>query len=419
LSGDRDMIIALKKYNRIIADEADDRLTVPHFLFLLSWLLKPFYLWESGTIQISDFVFILSFFAWVITRSGWILVDKRELPLLGFIVGTLIINGIYAAALRNAGFLISTAYYVYNFLVVIVMRDFLKNRTFLKALLLASILNLLVQLAILMMGKGSHLWGIYRFMGTFNDPNQFAFLMFTSFLVVYILSSYFKNFEMNRKKLLVLISFGLAFFFIFQGGSTGMLLGITSFLVMFVITFINSERTPVFMLLKALAIMLLVAAMIIAIATGFTATGIDSSVESNTFLISRLFQKMEKVEDGGMMAIIEERHIDNLINYPVYLIFGAGEGAHERFSSGYEVHSTLPALLFYYGLIPLIFLGIWLRLNLKGINKILLPAYLALLFESFTLANQRQPILWVIIVLGSLEYYNANKLRNYHIMANL
>ena len=403
-----------------MAGEADDKINVAHFLFLLSWLLKPIYLWESGTMQISDFVFLLAFVAWVIYRNGWASIDKKELPLLGFIFSTLIINGVYTLIYQNISFLLSTAYYVYNLLVVILMRDFIRNKVFLKALLWTSAFNLLTQLIVLFLGIGDYFWGIYRFMGTFNDPNQFAFSMFSSFLVVYILSSYIKEMEKNRKKLPVIFLFGLALYFIFQGGSTGMLLGITSFAIIFVLTFINSERTPAFMLLKVLALMLLVAVFIYAGVSGVSTTNIDASVESNTFLVYRLFEKINKVEGGGFMSLFDDRGIDKLFSHPMYLFFGAGEGGYFRFpGSNFEVHSTLLGILFYYGILPFVFLIKWLKMNLKNASRILIPAYLALLFESFTLANQRQPVLWVIIVLGSLEYKNPNELRKYRIMTEL
>lgn len=413
------MTITLDRERTILGSVADSKITIAHILFIVSWLLKPIYLWESGSMQVSDFVLVLSFLAWIVTRAGWVALDKKDLPLLAFIGGTFLVNGIYAIVLQNTGFLMSTAYYVYNFLVVILIRDFLANKVFLKALLWASAINMFTQLAVLFMGVGAYFWDI-RFMGTFNDPNQFAFSMFTSFLVVFILSSYFKDQEKHRKKLMVMLAFGLAFFFIFQGGSTGMLLGIATFGAMLVITFIYSERTPPFMPLRVLAFSLLAAVVIFTIVSGFSTANIDSSLESNTFLIFRLFEKIGKVEGGGFMALYNDRGIDKLITDPMYLLFGAGEGGYFRFpGSAFEVHSTLPGMLFYYGIIPFIFICVWLRENLKDTSKVLIPAYLALLIESFTLANQRQPVVWVVIVLASLAYNRPNELRNFRMMTVL
>ncbi len=414
------MTLALNRRKTSIAGELDAKLDISHYLFLLFWVMKPLYFGPSGTMQISDFIFVLSVIAWIICHRGNIPLDKKDLPLLAFVFATLIINGIYTALHANTGFVMSTAYYVYNFAVVVLMRDFIKNKLFLKALLWASAFNLMLELAVLFLGTGRYAWGIYRFMGTFNDPNQFSFSMFTSFLIVYLLSSYFKDLEESRKKAVVLFVFVLAFFFIFKGSSTGMLLGIVTFSLLFALTFINSERTALFTLLKTLAIILLAVIVVYILLTGLSPGDINGSVESDSFLIVRLFSKANKVDGGGFMALIDERGIDKLFTNPLFLFFGAGEGGYWRFpGSEFEIHSTLLGILFYYGILPFILLMSWFKNNLKSVSRMAIPVYLALLFESFTLANQRQPALWVILVLGSLEYANAQELRKYRIVVKL
>ena len=350
-----------------------------------------------------------------------IVIDKIDLTLLGFVFSTMIINCAYA--INSADyylFMRSSAYYIYNFLFVIIVRDFVQSKPFLRFLLWASVFNLLLQLMVLLLGIGRYFWGIFRFMGTFNDPNQFSFSMFTSFLIVYILSSYFKDQEHNRKKLIVFMMFALATFFIIQGSSTGMLLGIVTFIVLFILSVINSERTPAFTLLKVCLVLLFAAILIFVLTRGFAPANVDGSIDSSSFLISRLFEKVDKVEGGGLMALMKERGIDKLFTNPMYLFFGAGEGGFLRFpNSVFEIHSTFPGILFYYGIFPFLLLCRWLWFNLKNINIILIPAYLALLVESFTLANQRQPAVWLIIILGSMEYINTHEPRKYRIVKQL
>ena len=414
------MLLALNRRKTGTAGELVAKLDISHFLFLFFWVMKPLYFGPSGTMQISDFIFVLSFIAWIFCHKGNISIDKKDLPLLAFVFATLIINGIYAALYGEISFVLSTAYYVYNLAVVVVMRDFIRNKLFLKALLWASAFNLMMELAVLFLGMGRYTWEMYRFMGTFNDPNQFSFSMFTSFLIVYLLSSYFKDLEKSRRKAVVLIVFALAFFFIFRGSSTGMLLGIATFSLLFAFTFISSERTPLFMFLKVLAIIMLAAVVVYVLLAGFSSGNINGSVESDSFLIVRLFEKADKVEGGGLMALIDERGIDKLFTNPLYLLFGAGEGGLWRFpGSEFEIHSTLLGILFYYGILPFILLMSWFKNNLKNVSRMAIPVFLALLFESFTLANQRQPALWVILVLGSLEYANAQELRKYRIVVRL
>ena len=183
----------------VTVPQSEHKLDVSHYLFLLFWLLKPFYLWDSGSMQISDFIFIISFIAWVVINRGNIVINEHNLYFIIFIACTFLINTIYMLVMKDLSYLISTFYYIYNFLVILVFSDFKNNKSFLKALLWASMLNLLFQLVMLSLGLGSYLWGDFRFMGTFNDPNQFSFSMFTSFLIIYILSQYFYKLSLKLK----------------------------------------------------------------------------------------------------------------------------------------------------------------------------------------------------------------------------
>lgn len=94
--------------------------------------------------------------------------------------------------------------------------------------------------------------------------------------------------------------------------------------------------------------------------------------------------------------------------YPEKILYGAGEGFWDRFELAYatnEIHSTVLGILFYYGVGPFVLLAIWVILNLRqcSFRSRTLLFYLPLLFECFFLANQRQPLLWMLIVLASVS----------------
>lgn len=397
------------------------RFTLAHAIFLLYWLLKPFYVWSSGQMQPADFVFVAAFLVWILLRRGSIVIDKREFSLIAFVAAASVINGVYFLLLRDKVLVYSIAYYVYCLLVVILVRDLMRCKPFLRGLMWVSALNLIVQLFVLLMGMGQYMWRGFRFMGTFNDPNQYAFSMFSSFILVFILASYFKELEKSRKKMLVLLIFFLAAYFIVQGGSTGMLLGLGAFVLLFLLTVFYSERTPAFQLLKMAALIVFALILVFVFVQGLDSVTVDASADSSSFLVSRLFEKADLVESGGIMRLFQDRALDKLVNYPIYLLFGSGEGAHGgRFGSQMnEVHSTFPGILFYYGIITFLILLYWIRGNLRNASRILIPVYLALLVESLTLAHQRQPAFWIIIMLGSLPYENPRALRKYRINTGL
>lgn len=411
----------LSNYLEISASQESDRLNISHILFLLFWLLKPFYLWESGSMQISDFVFLMSFAAWFVINRGNIFIDVHNLYFFFFITFTLVINAVYLYFFKDLSYLVSTLYYVYNFLVILIFSDFKHNRVFLKALLWTSVFNLFVQLALLTLGLGSYYWGNFRFMGSFNDPNQFSFSMFTSFLIIYLLAQYLYNHDSHSRFKTVLAAFALSFYFVVQGSSTGMLLGFIIFLLMMIISFINLEKTPAFVFLKFSGILLIASIILIVALMGFSGPSLDASPDSNSFLFFRVTQKLDILSGGGFDAVLKDRAMDKILTYPVYLILGAGEGSFvERFpESVSEIHSTFPGILFYYGIIPFMILCFWIWHQIKSIHLMLFPVYIALLMESLTLANQRQPAFWMIIILGSLRYIDKPKQSRFKMMRKI
>ncbi len=397
-------------------ERAKDRLTIAHLLFLLFWITKPFYLKASGTMQISDGIFVLSFFAWIIQNKWRVIIDKKDFYFIGFVGCVFLINGIYLLIYSNQEFLINSVYYLYNLMVILVVRDFMSNRAFLKALILACIFNLLVQFAILLLDKGRFLAERFRYMGTFNDPNQFSFSMLTSFMMFYLLASYFKDQESSSMKAVLFGAFLIVFLFIFQSSSAGMLLGILSFSALMAFIILYSENTPSLVVMRFFVILMVFAVVVFLLASG----GIGSSpIQGESFMVARLNEKLKAIENEGIAAMFDNRGIDKAFIEYEYLFFGAGEGFYERFpDSPYEIHATFISILFCYGIIPFLIISRWIWVNLKNTSKTLIPIYLALLIESFTLVHQRQPVFWMLILLGSLEFKNRD-LRTYRIRVKI
>lgn len=395
------MEVSIKNTNKVISIKNDGQMRLHHWLFLLFWLLKPFYLWESGTMQISDFIFVLSFVMWLFDRRGLISIKKPHIYFVLFVLGTFIINTIHSIINAKIVFLISSIYYLYNTFMIICISEYKDNDIFLKGLLRVSYTNIFIQLAIMILNQGRFFYGSPRYMGTFNDPNQFAFSMFTSFLLIHVITLYNQSQGKKSKKSLVLIMLILVFYMITRSSSTGMLLGISSFIFFLIVYTIFSKKTPVFTILKILLIITLIGILFYAVSGGLSL----ENISSQTDIVRRLQYKANNVDTNGLQALIEERGIDKLLNYPVFNILGSGDGLYGRFvESAFEIHSTLPGALFYYGIIPFMLLIAWMWSMLKGTNIAIIPVYLAILVESLTLANQRQPVFWMIIVLCGLTY---------------
>jgi hypothetical protein len=94
---------------------------------------------------------------------------------------------------------------------------------------------------------------------------------------------------------------------------------------------------------------------------------------------------------------LDERGWYRLIEYPDFLLFGAGQGQHFRFNSDVEIHSTWAGIFFYYGLIGFIlfFFPFFLMIkNLKMGSKLIVLAPLVYSLSTF---SARTPIFWFFI----------------------
>lgn len=397
------MTITLDKHADNAKIQADTKMNVAHYLFLLFWLLKPIYSRESGTLQIADLVFVMSFVSWIFINRANLVLSSTNGWFACFVSGVFIVNSIYAALYHNINFMLQTSYYMFNLLIVLEFSDMASNNRFLKALMKVTVFNLLLQLIVLFLRTGRY-YDSVRYMGTFNDPNQFSFFVLASFLLIYILLRYFAGTNGRGVMLKSLSLFTIAFFLISQGTSTGALLGIAAFIFMLIIAFVSSKKSPGFMFLKIVIYFFFGAFVVYTVLTGLTSDFVKSGRYSDNFFIMRLAEKFGKITSGGIRAIMEERGISNVLENPLYLFFGAGEGGNARFAFSGEVHSTLIGIAFYYGILPFMLLLKWIRENTRNVQGMLLPVFFALLVESLILANQRQPILWMIIVLGNLEF---------------
>jgi len=105
---------------------------------------------------------------------------------------------------------------------------------------------------------------------------------------------------------------------------------------------------------------------------------------------------------------VEGRGLFSFLDYPQYLIFGAGQGAHWLYNpTGNEIHSTWLGILFYYGIIGislfLIFLyQIFKKLSLS--NKMIL---LGPMLYGFTTYSARTIIFWFL--LAAFLLFSNNK----------
>lgn len=363
-----------------------------HILFLLFLATKPFYLFPSGGLQLSDLFFVASFvyYVLIVKKGDKIEIDKTDKPLFLFVVFVFIVNTVYATYYGESAFMVSSLYYLYNLLIVIFFRIYAEDRRFLSAVASVCRFNIFLQLLIYVAGAGRY-YTANRYMGTFNDPNQMAFFIYISLMTAYLIA------KLNHKELHVLYH-AFAIGLIFWTSSTGMLLALTVFygvwLLTKIFTLLRRVHNVRFILFWTAALMALL----------LLSPKWDNFKESlsESPIIERVEQKLGRMEASDGPTNVQDRGIEKVILYPEKTLFGSGEGMHDRFDravSDNEIHSTLFSILFYYGTVPTLLFLYWVVLNVRRLTIANLAVILSLSVESITLLNQRQPLFWMLFVL--------------------
>lgn len=372
------------------------KLSFAGFIFLLGLFIKQFYLRQSGTIQIGDGLISLS--ALLIFLNGKIRL-RQDTPLAVFVLFTFIINGFYSVYYGRS-FMISSVYLLFNLIVVIVFRALAKDDGFLRYLTLLLKFCLLTQSAIYFTGGGRD-YSSLRYEGTFNDPNQFGFYVLCCFFILFLCYLHFNE----RPHVVWFLVTG---FLVVLSTSRGMMLAYVVFLFFALIYPILSKKTA---LVRILLILLfaLIAAALYAFGDSIAAAlqGL-LSWDYLDFVLQRIENTASANASGGgrLMNLLGDRQMIRIVRAPYYFLFGCGEGYNERFiaisgQSG-EIHGTMIALCYYYGIIPYLFLLKWGKRSVIGIPIAAIGAFAAVIMEACTLANHRQPLFWMIFVLGSL-----------------
>lgn len=376
------------------------------YLFLLYIFLKPFYIFESGSFQPSDAVFILSFFVFLYhSRSTSLIRCGFDYILCIFVFFTFVVNLFYFLLYRQSEFITSSLHYVFNLLVVLVARVLLLDKEFLRKLFWVCRICLYLQVILFFLGIGKFYVdanGITgRYLGTFNDPNQLAFYMFALLLIMFMIGKF-----PDSNCRIRMPDYAVFLFILYHTASISMLIAFAVFVVSNLVVSVASLAAERDYKRRKRVLSGLVAAVAVVVVFCVFYNPIIEFVE-NSQMFSRLLAKENlavTITDSEYTdpSIWQDRNIDKLYLYPQYTIFGAGQGYFMRFyrsnSSG-EIHSTVLSILFCYGIIPTSLFLLWVWKNIKK-GACFIPVFLALAVESLVLLNQRQPLFWLIFLLS-------------------
>ena len=354
--------------------------------------LKQFYFGVSGTLQMGDIV--LLFAAFLCVKKNGIAIEEEDKPLLVFLFFVVIINALHSMV--EGTFYTSSIFWIFNFIIIaLLFRTMLQVDGFLESVRFAFRAVLITQLLIYIVGGGWIEYG--RYFGTFNDPNQFGFYVLCSMMGQYAIDVIQKK---NTNWLWII----LAFFEITLSQSSGMLLGIVLFLTAYLFVATAQDNG-----MRRIYLFLLVCVCMGVVIFVFGNHIIELLLSLDNEALNRKLPRF--TSDGYLNSYLKDRVIQRTVKAPWNFIYGSGEGNDVRFrmAEGFgkdavfvnEMHSTMLALPFCYGIFPFCFMLLWLYYNLRNVNHRIFPVYFALILEAFTLANHRQYVFWFLFMLAA------------------
>lgn len=369
------------KNNIIFLSDTNIRDKTIIYLILFSFFLSQFYFWSSGVPQFSH-IFIMGAILLLFSKSSKINIEYSNIILL-FVAYAICVNFAWYLIVLDSSYMMSTVYWIFNLLFFLLMMNLnqVQINFFYEKLLFLIPFSYIVEIIIWASNLGRYDFEP-RYNGLFNDPNQMAFWVLSSCAIyLYISGNGFKKITV----------YFLALFLILLTMSRSASIGF----LMLTLGLIFSQKGD---LNKRIFVFIGTLVLFGSLSYFLYNLGVFDSVVLR--FMEGLDQRDSQVEGRGLFSFLD---------YPQYLIFGAGQGAHWLYNpTGNEIHSTWLGILFYYGIIGislfLIFLyQIFKKLSLS--NKMIL---LGPMLYGFTTYSARTIIFWFLLA-AFLLFSNNNK----------
>ena len=364
--------------------------------FCLGCYFKQFYFLPSGSFQVGDLFFIFSFL-FCFSVFG-IRVKRIDFIFLLFVILSFVINGIVGITSHSElSCILPSIYFLYNFFIIISFRYLFKKSSNLIYFANTLCVAIFTQLLFFFIGIGRYDNGI-RYMGTFNDPNQFGFYILLSASFLFLIQN-----KIKRKPLFTIALF-IALFLIYESSSTGVFLGLSSIVVFSLLAYLYKiiPRSLFYILLGLFCIVIVILFCLLFYSDAFNI----SNMSENLFL-SRLAGKMNKFSGDFVYFFVRDRNMTRILRFPQFFLLGSGEATKGAYGISFgetgDIHSDFFSILFSYGLFPSLILFFWVWKNVKGADIQSLAIFFGIIVESFTLVNHRQPLFWCLFVILSFS----------------
>lgn len=368
---------------------------------LLALILSPIYLWSSGLPQLSHWVAVLAIGLRLILKPRLYWERCWSIGAV-FVLYTFVVALIVFAIHGDLHTILSPAYYTFGFLVFLFLVTLSKeeSKAFLPKVFWIHLIALIILTALSVLGVGRS-FGEVRAMGTFNDPNQMANWVLWTTIIIGVAGR-----ALYGSWLSGLFALGLAFLGVVYTASRSGALGLFALLTVY--GFMGFHSMLRFFLNRArirlargavLGIVTIVLVVVFGIASMASARG-----EQTGYILNQIKFWLSRFQESSPYSTFEGRGYDRIWKFPEYLVFGAGEGAHERYADRTwflgEIHSSWAGLLFNYGLVGVILFFSFVYVLLRRIQDMWFKLMLLAPFMyGFATYNIRNWYFWVGLAL--------------------
>ena len=370
------------------------RSDIAKYTLFAYFILSPVYVFRSGLPQPSDYIAAFLLFPWTLFSLSklptWLKFKLKPYATLVFWI--FCINLAHGFLLSAPGMLVRSAFYIFGLLFCIgiaILYSLYKAISFFE--LMQQFLAIASFTALILFILTWNL-DLFRHTGSFNNPNQAAY-----FGILITCLSIISAWAINRWGVLFIssiVSSSLLVTLTYSGGAlAAQLLALTGLPVIILTSSQAKLRVKYSLLIFILAIYISVPLVLS-----------SNSPKVNTVLnnwdrrSARLERKAEDIVDG--------RGYNRILNFPGYLILGAGEGESWRFTNEIggpgEIHSTFANILFSYGFIGLF---LWCRFIFRSMKGAPLGIWIVVsapLVYGITHQGARQPLFWLVFVLVAI-----------------
>lgn len=361
-------------------------------IWIIYILLSPFYILPQGTPQPADYFIALFGFPLLFVAAYYYKGPITPVFTYGvlFALLTCVINILHFAFLPDPRFFYSAMYYIFNFnLFLFVLALFLQSPGLVNSVTYRAVAaSLIIQIGFVVLAGESEAG---RALGSFHNPNQLAYwtLLGLAMLIVLKRNNPFTLLDL----VLITICLYLQALALSKAGmiATGLL---------FVFLFFLPN-------LKWGGRLFLIAVLSIAAVFALYDPGLFKSVmhipEASS--VAERLASLGSENDDNLIG----RGYGRLLEYPHYLIFGAGEGGFSRFGGTWqELHAGFPTILFSYGIAGFAFFALFLAAIFRRIERRYLVLFAIVLLFSTAHQGFRFSHFWMLLgVCYTGRYLNA------------